>query len=84
MTTLDRLVKFHWHVYMHDFGDRLRLRKNNDPEFHRFECLSVLDLAGLTPSKLGRKVIKIVEDQAKIDSLCFPEVSIATLLFFQK
>lgn len=36
ITTLDGIVKFHWHVMMHDFADRLRQRKREDPNFTRY------------------------------------------------
>ena len=32
ITTLDGIVKFHWHVMMHDFANRLRSQKAKDPE----------------------------------------------------
>ena len=35
VTTLDGIVKFHWHVMMHDFATRLRQRQVQDPDFKR-------------------------------------------------
>lgn len=32
ITTLDGIVKFHWHVMMHDFAGRLQAQKAKDPE----------------------------------------------------
>lgn len=32
ITTLDGILKFHWHIMMHDFAERLRKQKANDPE----------------------------------------------------
>jgi hypothetical protein len=32
ITTLDGILKFHWHVMMHDFANRLRAQKAKDPE----------------------------------------------------
>lgn len=37
ITTLDGIVKFHWHIMMHDFANRLRAQKAKDPEkFKRY------------------------------------------------
>lgn len=36
ITTLDGIVKFHWHVMIHDFAERLRARKLEDPTFNRY------------------------------------------------
>jgi hypothetical protein len=35
ITTLDGIVKFHWHVMMHDFANRLRAIKKEDPNRKR-------------------------------------------------
>jgi hypothetical protein len=35
ITTLDGIVKFHWHVMIHDFAERLREMKRKDPDFMR-------------------------------------------------
>jgi hypothetical protein len=32
ITTLDGIIKFHWHIMMHDFANRLRAQKQKDPE----------------------------------------------------
>lgn len=38
ITTLDGIIKFHWHVMMHDFANRLRKQKEADPDkFKRCE-----------------------------------------------
>lgn len=73
VTTIDNVVKFHWHAQMHDFGNRLREYKKNHPEFKRFDCICILDLEGLTMSQLSKRTLAIVKDQSAIDSLCFPE-----------
>lgn len=36
ITTLDGIVKFHWHVMIHDFAARLRARQLEDPTFKRY------------------------------------------------
>jgi hypothetical protein len=37
ITTLDGIIKFHWHIMMHDFANRLREQKAADPEgFNRY------------------------------------------------
>jgi hypothetical protein len=73
ITTLDGIVKFHWHVMIHDFAARLRARKVEDPSFKRFECFCVLDLAHLSTSQLNSRAMSIIKEQSFIDSLCFPE-----------
>lgn len=73
ITTLDGILKFHWFIMMHDFGDRLRAQKKEQNTFKRFECVIVLDLAHLTTAQLGKRALAIIKEQAKIDSLCFPE-----------
>ena len=73
ITTLDGILKYHWHVMQHDYCRRLLDFKKDNPDFKRFECVSVLDLANLTLSKLGSRTMDIIKKQAHIDSLCFPE-----------
>lgn len=73
ITTLQGIVKFHWHIMMHDFGGRLRAQKAKDPHFKRFESISILDLEHLTMGQLNSKTLAIIKEQAAIDSLCFPE-----------
>lgn len=81
ITTLDGIIKFHWHIMMHDFADRLRSQKKKDPNnFKRFECLCVLDLANLTTYQLSRKSLAIIKEQSAIDSVCFPETMSKMLL----
>jgi hypothetical protein len=73
VTTILGIVKFHWHIMMHDFGGRLRAQKAKDPHFKRFECFCVLDLKNLTMGQLNSKTMAIIKEQSAIDSLCFPE-----------
>lgn len=35
ITTLDGIIKFHWHIMMHDFAKRLHKMKEAKPEFKR-------------------------------------------------
>jgi hypothetical protein len=35
ITTLDGILKFHWHVMMHDFANRLRAQKEKNPNFKK-------------------------------------------------
>ena len=32
VTTLEGILKFHWHIMMHDFAMRLQEKKNNSPD----------------------------------------------------
>ena len=73
ITNLEGILKFHWFIMMHDFGDRLRAQKQENPDFKNFQFLTVLDLAHLTTAQLGSKALAIIKEQAKIDSLCYPE-----------
>ena len=72
-TTLLGIVKFHWHIMMHDFGGRLRAQKAKDHDFKRFKCFCVLHLENLTMGQLNSKTLAIIKEQSAIDSLCFPE-----------
>lgn len=73
ITTLDGIIKFHWHVMIHDFAQKLQKRKEADVHFKKFECFCVLDLAHLTTAQLGSRSLDIIKEQSFIDSLCFPE-----------
>lgn len=73
ITNIDSIIKYHWHVMQHDYKRRLLKFKEENPDFHRFECVSVLDLSGLSVSQLGSRTLDIIKKQAFIDSLCFPE-----------
>jgi len=74
ITTLDGIIKFHWHIMMHDFANRLRAQKAKSPDtFKRFECFCILDLEHLTTSQLSSRALAIIKEQAAIDSICFPE-----------
>mmetsp|Transcript_25675 Transcript_25675/g.36222 ORF Transcript_25675/g.36222 Transcript_25675/m.36222 type:complete len:446 (-) Transcript_25675:144-1481(-) len=73
ITTIDGILKYHWHAMIHDFGKRLRAKKAEDPNFKRFECFCVLDLDHLTTAQLSSRSLAITKEQSFIDSLCFPE-----------
>ncbi len=73
ITTIDGILKFHWHVMQHDYKRRLLQFKKENPSFTRFECVSILDLEGLAVANLNSRTMDIIKQQAVIDSLCFPE-----------
>ena len=73
LTSLKGILKYHWHVMQHDYQKRLLQFKKENPNFKRFECVSVLDLKHLTVSKISSRSLDITKEQATIDSLCFPE-----------
>jgi CRAL/TRIO domain len=73
ITTLEGILEFHWFIMMHDFGDRLRQQKKDDPNFKRFECVCILDLENLTTAQLTSRSLAIIKTQAAVDSVCFPE-----------
>ena len=73
ITTLDGIYRYHWHVMMHDYANRLVANKKANPEFTRFQCVCVLDLDGLSASNITKRALNIIQKQTEIDSLCFPE-----------
>jgi len=73
LTTIDGILKYHWHVMMHDYSTRLLNYKKANPDFKRFECFCVLDLDHLSTAQLSKRALNIVKTQTVIDSLCFPE-----------
>ena len=80
ITTLDGILKFHWHVMMHDYKMRLLKHKEAHPNFTRFECVVVIDLDHLSTSQLSQRALSIVKTQTAIDSVCFPETMNRTLV----
>jgi len=74
ITKLNGILKYHWYAMMHDFKDRLQAQKKADPDnFTRFECITILDLDGLSVAAVTKLALRIVKEQSHIDSLCFPE-----------
>lgn len=73
MTTMDGILKYHWYAMIHDFGTRLRTKKESDPNFTKFQCMIVMDLGGLGMAQVTQRALAIIKEQSKIDSLCFPE-----------
>lgn len=74
LTSIPSIINFHWYAMMHEFVDALHLQhKSSGGKFKRYECVCILDLAHLTPSKVGKRQLNITKVQSTIDSLCFPE-----------
>jgi hypothetical protein len=73
ITTVQNIVKYHWYVQLHDYAKRLRAHKEADPNFNKFECFIIMDLANLTVGQLNSRTMTIIKEQSVIDSLCFPE-----------
>eukprot|EP00804_Cyclotella_cryptica_P016074 CCRYP_004208-RB/>CCRYP_004208-RB protein AED:0.34 eAED:0.34 QI:509/1/1/1/1/1/2/199/376 len=80
ITTLDGILKFHWHVMMHDYKMRLLKHKEAHPDFNNFQCLVIIDLEHLSTSQLSQRALSIVKTQTAIDSVCFPETMNRTLV----
>jgi len=80
ITTLDGILKYHWHVMMIDYKRRLIQHKEEDPSFSRFESITVIDLDKLSTSQLNSRALNIVKTQTGIDSVCFPETMNRTLV----
>lgn len=45
ITTLDGIIKFHWHIMMHDFASRLHAEKKQNPEVFKKYVSGQLQLA---------------------------------------
>jgi hypothetical protein len=74
LTSAPNLVNYHWYAMMHEYQAKLKeIEQISNGSFKRYECVCILDLAGLTASKLGKKELDLTKSQAFIDSLCFPE-----------
>lgn len=73
ITTMEGVLRYHWHAMIHQFGENLRARKMSDPNFNRFEVVCIIDLENLAVSNVGKRPLNIIKLQAEIDSLCFPE-----------
>lgn len=74
LTSIPKIINFHWYAMMHEFVDALHSQhKSSGGKFKRYECVCILDLAHLTPSKVGKRQLNITKVQSTIDSLCFPE-----------
>jgi len=73
ITSLQSVIKYHWYEMIHNFGSRLRDNKREMSDFTSFSCITVLDLDQLSASAMGSRTMSIISEQAKIDSLCFPE-----------
>ena len=68
------IVKFHWHIMMHDFGGRLRAQKAKDPNFKQFRVFLCPRSGTLDSGQLNSTPRHaIIKEQSAIDSLCFPE-----------
>mmetsp|Transcript_11319 Transcript_11319/g.25812 ORF Transcript_11319/g.25812 Transcript_11319/m.25812 type:complete len:447 (+) Transcript_11319:77-1417(+) len=80
ITTLDGILKFHWHVMIHDYKLRLAKRKEENPDFNNFQCVTIIDLEHLSASQLSQRALSIIKTQTAIDSVCFPETMNRTLV----
>mmetsp|Transcript_28898 Transcript_28898/g.43684 ORF Transcript_28898/g.43684 Transcript_28898/m.43684 type:complete len:457 (+) Transcript_28898:108-1478(+) len=80
ITSLDGILKFHWHVMMHDYKQRLMEHKKAHPDFCNFQTVTVIDLEHLSTSQLSKRALSIVKTQTAIDSVCFPETMNRTLV----
>eukprot|EP00591_Stephanopyxis_turris_P003249 CAMPEP_0195512554 /NCGR_PEP_ID=MMETSP0794_2-20130614/4469_1 /TAXON_ID=515487 /ORGANISM="Stephanopyxis turris, Strain CCMP 815" /LENGTH=588 /DNA_ID=CAMNT_0040640361 /DNA_START=173 /DNA_END=1939 /DNA_ORIENTATION=- len=72
VTTIPKMVNFHWHCMVHALGGRLREKKAKDPSFQRFEGFNIMDLEGLTLSN-AMEAINVFKEISTLDQLCFPE-----------
>ena len=80
ITSLDGILKFHWHVMLHDFKNRLIRHKEQHPDFCNFQTVTIIDLEHLSSAQLSKRALSIVKTQTAIDSVCFPETMNRTLI----
>jgi len=80
ITTLDGILKFHWHVMIHDYKLRLAKHKEENPDFNNFQCVCIIDLEHLSAAQLSQRALSIIKTQTAIDSVCFPETMNKTLV----
>ncbi len=74
LTCIPKIVNYHWYAMMHEFTGKLKEEKTTSHgAFKRYECMCILDLNGLTATKIGKRELNLTKVQAAIDSLCFPE-----------
>jgi len=78
ITTLKGIIKYHWYSMMHEYVHKLRDQylaslEDSQKDFKRYECVCVLDLKHLTTAQMSKRSLNIIQLQADIDSLCFPE-----------
>ena len=73
ITTMEGIIRYHWYEMIHNFGGKLRESVHRNPMMKRCECLLIMDLVGLSSSKITKRVLHIIQAQSKIDSTCFPE-----------
>ena len=65
ITTMDGVLRYHWHAMIHQFGENLRARKMSDPNFNRFEVVCVIDLENLAVSNVGKRPLNIIKVNLK-------------------
>jgi len=80
ITTVKSILDYHWHIMQHDYRKRLLGFKQDNPNFKRFECISIIDLAQLTVGQLNNRTLDIIKKQSFNDSLCFPETMNKTII----
>jgi hypothetical protein len=61
ITTMQGILRYHWHAMVHDFGGFLRASKKSDPNFHRFEVVCIIDLENLAVSNVGKRPMNIIK-----------------------
>lgn len=74
LTSVPAIIDYHWYAMMHEYVAELDSMRRSNGNFKRYECICILDLANLTPRKLGKRALDITKAQSFIDSLCFPEI----------
>jgi len=64
ITTMEGILRYHWYAMIHDFGERLRAKKREDPGFQRFEVVCIIDLENLAVSSVGKRPMNIIKVRA--------------------
>jgi hypothetical protein len=70
ITTLDGIIKFHWHVMMHDFANRLLEKKKANPEEFK-RCVSACAFARFGDQEQIRRIARRNEERENSNACCF-------------
>ncbi len=74
LTSMTSIINYHWYAMMHEYNKKLKEQyEASNGNFKRYECVIILDLAHVSPRKLGKDTMHIIKEMSGIDSLCFPE-----------
>jgi hypothetical protein len=73
--SLDNIVRFHWSEMEHTLPEKFI---QTTPA--AYQCLTIIDLRGLAMSQINKRTLRVVKEQAAIDSTCYPETMYKTIV----